>query len=192
MKLRMMVMFEAAIVAAVQVVPGDVAPGRQSVDAQAVTEAVAMPGTELRAMTHGQACWLAGCVERVMREQTFGSAGSGQFAVALSALRRSGTAASRPVCRGGRTLGAVAGELGRLMREQRCGCSVPDRRVAACLEQLQRARASGVREEEVQRLARAAVARGDLAPARPDLKRQMEVLVREMVDGVGLAEVTGL
>ena len=62
-------------------------------------------------------------------------------------------------------------------------------------ERLRKARASGATEEEVQALARQAVADGELAPGRPkagELRQQMQGLVRDMVAGVRTAEVAGM
>jgi len=195
MTLRIVAVTEAALVAALVFASVDLVQDRNRTSAQGVVEAMAMPGTELRSMNCGQACWLAGVLDGMVREQTNGVAGKEQFLAAMMQLRMNGAALSEPVCSGGRTLAQVACELGRLMKVQRSGCRDASQQVASCLERLRKARASGATEEEVQALARQAVADGELAPGRPkagELRQQMQGLVRDMVAGVRTAEVAGM
>jgi len=196
MKLRIVVIAEIALVLASLVAHVQMSQEKTEAAGLSVMDAIAMPGTELRAMSCGQACWVAGRVERLMRARSRGTAGREEFVAAVSMLRESGAAGSQPLCSGGRTLSEVARELGRLMREQRCGCAGPNQHVAATLKRLSQARAAGVPEQEVQRMAREAVARGELTPGRPgtgqQLRKQMDALVQEMVEAVHTPELSDL
>jgi len=188
---RLAVLVEVVVTAALFVVQVGFPRGGDAAVARRVMELVAMPGSGMPAMTGDQASWLSGRLEQLMRARTRGRAGRDDFLNAVSQLKQSGAAESRPLCRGGRTLCDVADELGALMRQERLGSSDANRRVRDRLVRMGQVRAAGAPEAEVQRLAREAVARGELAPdqgeSRREVRQRMEVLVEDLVESVGAA-----
>jgi len=186
--LRSVVVMEVVLAAALII--GAAAPGGRSeaMTAREARQAVSLPGSGLLAMTDAQARWLATRIGEQVEQRSGGRAGLQEFLSTVREMRSTSSAWTARVFSGGRTLAEVLRELGGLMQaEQRLGRDGRCRRIAECVGRLRAARDAGAPEEQVQRLAREAAERGDLAVV-PDeecsrVREEMCGLIAVLVEG---------